>query len=831
MPATQPSRRRSATRNAYAHRALAEACEPRRLLAALTWDGGGDGVTWGDPLNWSNDLVPGANDDVTLDVPGDLVVELNGFRTVNSLDNAETINVSPVSGNTNLDLAGDSINRGTINLTSATGIGFGATLQGAGTLTNTGTIRAEPGAQSANATRSLSVNLLNQGELVADGVTLPFTGGTFTLNGGSVTGDVPLRGAAVIATNGDGPQTLRLQGFNNRLEGDVGANVTVSMDASSQGNGFLTVPVDVTNFGTIRLSSTSTIGFGSNVQVDDGVTLTNAAGGAIRASSGVQAGGSRGLSLGTGSVLDNQGLLTADDATSFTVSGGTVSTFGTLGAEVAVDPQDPSAQLQFTSTAFTITDGTASGEVRLSASDISLLGGTATLSSVGSNNRLLAFDAPAATLVHKASNVGNAFLTVPGDATVAGELVLSSSSTIGFGSSIDVSTGATLTVPAGGSITAEPGVQTTNSQRSISLAADAALVVGGSLTSDGVDNFIVNMGDAATVTSDGELRGVGGELRFSGSSATISPLLNITGGTLTGQVRAGNSLTLDVSGVDGPSVLSTAGVVNVSGLNAPELTLRVVGSQFGNSTLRAVGDVTSSASLVLGADSTIGFAATIDVPTGASFTATGPVTAEVGVQTSGSRGFTGEGLFTSAGTFTVDENVNITGNGNVRNTGTLVKNAAGLTTFSPSFDNDATVDLDAGTLRFSGTTDLEDPNGAFLSGGRYLIADGASLQTNPFDSNGITLLTAEIELTGTADAQLDVLRTNRGAIRLLDGADLTIDPSGSNGFRNEGILDLSSTSTLSVVGNVTFGGVSQPVIRSGDRVGGRLWTRRRQRQP
>ena len=33
---------------------------------AVTWDGGGDGVDWHDPLNWDTDAVPGPDDDVLL---------------------------------------------------------------------------------------------------------------------------------------------------------------------------------------------------------------------------------------------------------------------------------------------------------------------------------------------------------------------------------------------------------------------------------------------------------------------------------------------------------------------------------------------------------------------------------------------------------------------------------------------------------------------------------------------------------------------------------------------------------------------------------------------
>ncbi|QQS43898.1 hypothetical protein IPM65_07240 [Candidatus Roizmanbacteria bacterium] len=40
---------------------------PSIQAASVSWDGGGDGAFWTDPENWSNDAIPGATDDVTVD--------------------------------------------------------------------------------------------------------------------------------------------------------------------------------------------------------------------------------------------------------------------------------------------------------------------------------------------------------------------------------------------------------------------------------------------------------------------------------------------------------------------------------------------------------------------------------------------------------------------------------------------------------------------------------------------------------------------------------------------------------------------------------------------
>ncbi len=43
--------------------------EQRTLLAMVNWDGGGDGRSWLDPLNWSADALPGRGDDVRIGLP------------------------------------------------------------------------------------------------------------------------------------------------------------------------------------------------------------------------------------------------------------------------------------------------------------------------------------------------------------------------------------------------------------------------------------------------------------------------------------------------------------------------------------------------------------------------------------------------------------------------------------------------------------------------------------------------------------------------------------------------------------------------------------------
>gem|GEM_PF-5888924 len=67
----RPHRRLAALPNSFF-----EPLEQRVLLASVSWDGGGDGILWGDALNWSGDQVPASTDDITIGA-GAGAIELN----------------------------------------------------------------------------------------------------------------------------------------------------------------------------------------------------------------------------------------------------------------------------------------------------------------------------------------------------------------------------------------------------------------------------------------------------------------------------------------------------------------------------------------------------------------------------------------------------------------------------------------------------------------------------------------------------------------------------------------------------------------------------------
>jgi hypothetical protein len=170
-----------------------EALEPRLLLAAVSWDAGaGDGL-WNSAANWSNDAVPTAADDVTIDLAGTYTVTLSGTAaSINSLSLGGASGTQTLAVSTGVSLAAPS----TISANGAFAQSSG-TLGGAGDVTITGTfnwtggmmsgsgktIIASGGTLNLSGGGTLSRVLQNDGTASWTGGGYNFSGGTFNNNG------------------------------------------------------------------------------------------------------------------------------------------------------------------------------------------------------------------------------------------------------------------------------------------------------------------------------------------------------------------------------------------------------------------------------------------------------------------------------------------------------------------------------------------------------------------------------------------------------------------------------------------------------------------------
>src|SRR5687767_11281057 len=208
------------TRSHHARR-LASAFEPleqRRLLAAITWDGGGDGTNWSDPLNWSTNELPTAADDVTIDVAGGsaTVQVVDGFRQVGRVTCAEVLRIAGGTLETfgvcqipgTLELAGGMLRGGLAELT-VTGLmrwtGGELARIGPTTIAPGGSIVFEGGVHDLRGELDLNGNATwTAGEIVMRNATLTNTG-AFTANAST---PAPGGGPALVIRGAEGTKNF-----------------------------------------------------------------------------------------------------------------------------------------------------------------------------------------------------------------------------------------------------------------------------------------------------------------------------------------------------------------------------------------------------------------------------------------------------------------------------------------------------------------------------------------------------------------------------------------------------------------------------------------------
>ncbi len=123
--------------------------EARMLLSNVTWIGKGDGKSWVNAANWSNDQVPTASDNVTINLAGVPTIQISsGNQVVHSLtDSTASLNITgaslslgaPSSVSQNVTIAANGVLDASGNLTVGGTLNeSGGELGGSGTVTVTG---------------------------------------------------------------------------------------------------------------------------------------------------------------------------------------------------------------------------------------------------------------------------------------------------------------------------------------------------------------------------------------------------------------------------------------------------------------------------------------------------------------------------------------------------------------------------------------------------------------------------------------------------------------------------------------------------------------------
>lgn len=146
----------------------AECLEDRIVPTTTFWDGGGDGVSWQDAVNWSGDVLPGTTDDVVIAGAGSVTYS-SGASTVQSLSTDRT-----------LQITGGSLTTGTLQVNTAISVDSSATLTVSTSTTNQGTI-------SSAGTLKLGATINNTGsiQITAGTTTIGKKGSTWS-NAGTI---------------------------------------------------------------------------------------------------------------------------------------------------------------------------------------------------------------------------------------------------------------------------------------------------------------------------------------------------------------------------------------------------------------------------------------------------------------------------------------------------------------------------------------------------------------------------------------------------------------------------------------------------------------------
>ena len=127
-----PVQRDRRPRRSNSFRPRIESFEPRTLLSAVSWTGAAGDNNWDTASNWSTDSVPGAGDDVTIDIAANVVHSERVSDSINSLTSSEPLTIS---GGT-LSIAAASTIDNTLSITGGTLTGTGdVTVSGLVTLT------------------------------------------------------------------------------------------------------------------------------------------------------------------------------------------------------------------------------------------------------------------------------------------------------------------------------------------------------------------------------------------------------------------------------------------------------------------------------------------------------------------------------------------------------------------------------------------------------------------------------------------------------------------------------------------------------------------------
>ena len=226
------------------------------ISTLITWDGGGDGSSWDDPLNWDTDTLPGASDDAIIDDPGSITVtHSTGTTSINSLTCKENLTFSGGS----FTIAGASTIDGSLTISGGPLTVNGQSLTVGGDLTVTISDAAGDGLIMTNAADSMTV---------AGNVTFTqvFNDSFATSTGNFTAGVLKVRGNFTQTTPG-GPTTSKVF---------VSTGTKVVFDGTTaQTVSFTTPGVTFSRFQDVDIDNAAGLTFSSSAVANGTVTILN----------------------------------------------------------------------------------------------------------------------------------------------------------------------------------------------------------------------------------------------------------------------------------------------------------------------------------------------------------------------------------------------------------------------------------------------------------------------------------------------------------------------------------------------------------------------------
>ena len=372
------------------------------ISTVITWDGGGDGSSWDDALNWDTDTLPGASDDVIIDDPGSItVIHSTGTTSINGLTCKENLTFSGGS----LSIAAASTIDGTFTLS-----GPGLTLIAPLTLTQaTSDLVINPGSvltvngQSLTVGGNLTVTISNT---AGDGLLMTNAADVVTVNGAvtfthvnnndSATSEGNFT-AGVLNVRGNFTQTNggAVGGSPLQFFASTGTKVVFDGTAAQTVN-FLNPGATISRFQDVEINNAAGVNFSSSAVASGTVTIFN---GTVTSTAGtvtvggdlVDAVGNRWQAMNT-TFSGGAPSLPATLTTNATFSGGGVIANGftltgnlsvAAGGKLVMNGQTVTASGNLT---VTISNTAGDGLIMTDGADVLIVNGDATFTHVNDND-------------------------------------------------------------------------------------------------------------------------------------------------------------------------------------------------------------------------------------------------------------------------------------------------------------------------------------------------------------------------------------------------------------------------------------------------------------